>query len=87
MRSRGDAGGLAKAFALSCDADLTSTVSYDRAEISTVTLDSSIAIGRVLQQLVSMTKPETAQQPEIFAQVHMDVGTGKPCDEHNVPIQ
>ena len=85
--SRGEAGGLAKAFALSCDADLTSTVSYDRAEISTMTLDSSITMDHVMQKLASMTQQETTQQPEIFAQVHKDEVTGKPCDENNMPIQ
>jgi hypothetical protein len=46
--TRGDSGILGKQFALAYNEDLSTTVDYSRAEISTTTLDSSISLHKVI---------------------------------------
>lgn len=61
LMKRGDSGAMGKKFALAYDEDLTSAASHDGAEISTVTLDSSIAVDQVMKHLASKTPLEREQ--------------------------
>ena len=54
--TRGDSNFLGKQFAMSYDEDLSSISRYDNAEIKTATLNSSIAVNRVMQKLENTNK-------------------------------
>ena len=83
--AQGEASELGKQFAALVDDNLTCPIEYDRAEIATHELDSSIAFDGVMQYL-SLMKHEEATESEGFADVHIDKTTGAPCDKNGVPI-
>jgi len=84
--AQGEASELGKQFAALVDDDLTCPIEFDRAEIATHEMDSSIAFDSVMQHLSTM-KMEEEIESEGFAEVHMDKITGAPCDENGVPIK
>ena len=84
--TRGDSGILGKQFAMAYNEDLGGSVDYERAEISTTTLDSSIAVDQVMKYLNTLNKEVPLQESEVFADVFEDTASGHPCDNNGVLV-